>query len=171
MPQPTENAVLRILLPFPAVFAACTPLPQYVVLYNVAPVPENTARVSSSALFEDRASLAPSPAQQTAGRGEQAMQGPSPDAVSAAENSAPAMPEDQPAEALGRRTLSTAFVMVGPDGHLTIELRSGLVLVLRDIVMRPKEYCGSQVRGGLPGKRYCGGYASVTAARPGGHVD
>lgn len=160
--------MLRILLPFSAVFAACTPAPQDAVLHNVAPVPENTARVSSGALSGDRTSLTPSSARQTAGRGEQAMQGPSPDAVSAAENSAPAMPEDQPAEALGRRTLSTAFVMVGPDGHLTIELRSGRVLVLRDVVMRPKDYCGSRVRDGLPGKRYCGGYANVAAARPGG---
>jgi len=64
--------------------------------------------------------------------------------------------------------LSTAFVMVGPDGHLTVELRSGRVLVLRDVVMRPKDYCGAQVLGGRPGTRYCGGYAEVAAARPGG---
>jgi hypothetical protein len=64
--------------------------------------------------------------------------------------------------------LSTAFVMVGPDGHLTVELRTGHVLVLRDVVMRPKDYCGVQVLGGPAGKRYCGGYAEVAAARPGG---
>jgi hypothetical protein len=67
-------------------------------------------------------------------------------------------------EAGGRRILSTAFVRVGPDGHLTVELRNGRVLVLRDVVMRPKDYCGVQV----PGGRYCGGYAEVAAARPGG---
>jgi hypothetical protein len=75
---------------------------------------------------------------------------------------------DSPEEAEGRRTLSTAFVMVGPDGHLTVELRSGRVLVLREVTMRPKDYCGAQVLGGRAGSRYCGGYAEVAAARPGG---
>ncbi len=97
-----------------------------------------------------------------------AAQGPIPEPVSAAGNPAPAPPADTPAEAQGRRTLSTAFVMVGPDGHLTVELRTGHVLVLRDVVMRPKDYCGVQVLGGPAGKRYCGGYAEVAAARPGG---
>jgi hypothetical protein len=64
--------------------------------------------------------------------------------------------------------LSTAFVMVGPDGHLTVELRNGRVLILRDVVMRPKDYCGVQVLGGPAGARYCSGYAEVAAARPGG---
>jgi len=64
--------------------------------------------------------------------------------------------------------LSTAFVMVGPDGRLTVELRNGRVLVLRNVVMRPKDYCGVQVLGGPAGARYCGGYAEVAAARPGG---
>jgi hypothetical protein len=57
---------------------------------------------------------------------------------------------------------------VGPDGHLTVELRSGRVLVLRDVVMRSGDYCGVQVLGGPAGARYCGGYADVAAARPGG---
>jgi hypothetical protein len=64
--------------------------------------------------------------------------------------------------------LSTAFVRVGPDGHLTVELRDGRVLVLRNVVMRPKDYCGAQVLGGKAGAKYCGGYADVAAARPGG---
>jgi hypothetical protein len=85
-----------------------------------------------------------------------------------AENSAPASPADAPAEADGRRTLSTAFVRVGPDGHLTVELRSGSVIVLRDVVMRATDYCGVQVLPGPAGERYCGGYAEVAAARPGG---
>jgi hypothetical protein len=76
----------------------------------------------------------------------------------------PARRADSPVEAQGRRTLSTAFVMVGPDGHLTVERRDGRVMVLRDVVMRPRDYCGVQASGG----RYCGGYAEVAAARPGG---
>jgi hypothetical protein len=75
---------------------------------------------------------------------------------------------DSPQEALGRRILSTAFVRVGPDAQLTVELHDGRVLVLRDVVMRPKDYCGVQVAGDPARARYCGGYAEVAAARPGG---
>jgi hypothetical protein len=57
---------------------------------------------------------------------------------------------------------------VGPDGLLTVELRNGRVLVLRNVVMRRKDYCGVQVLGGPAGGQYCGGYAEVAAARPGG---
>lgn len=91
-----------------------------------------------------------------------------PEPVSAAENPAPAKRADSPVEAQGRRTLSTAFVMMGPDGHLTVELRNGRALVLRDVVMRPTEYCGVQVPGGSAGSKYCGGYGDIAAARPGG---
>lgn len=91
-----------------------------------------------------------------------------PEPVSAAENPAPAKRADSPAEAQGRRTLSTAFVRVGPDGHLTVELRNGRAMVLRDVVMRPRDFCGVQVLGGSPGTRYCGGYGDIAAARPGG---
>lgn len=75
---------------------------------------------------------------------------------------------DTPKEALGRRTLSTAFVMVGADGHLTVELLDGRIIVLRDVVMGPKDYCGVQVAGDSARTKYCGGYAEVAAARPGG---
>lgn len=102
-----------------------------------------------------------------AGDQERARQGPIPEPVPVTENPLPALPADSPAEAEGRRTLSTAFVMVGPDGRLVVELRDGRVLVLRDVVMRRKDYCGVQVVGGKAGGRYCGGYAEVAAARPG----
>jgi hypothetical protein len=85
-----------------------------------------------------------------------------------AENPAPASRADSPAEAEGRRTLSTAFVMVGPDGHLTVELRDGRAIILRDVVMRPRDFCGVQVAGDSAGTRYCGGYGDIAAARPGG---
>ena len=75
---------------------------------------------------------------------------------------------DSPAEAAGRRELSTAFVRVGPDGHLTVTLRDGRVLVLRDVVMRARDYCGALVAGDPGRTKYCGGYADVVAARPGG---
>lgn len=74
---------------------------------------------------------------------------------------------DSPAEAVGRRTLSTAFVRIGPDGNLTVELKDGRTVVLRDVVMNPKDYCGVQVGGPAARSKYCGGYADVAAARPG----
>lgn len=70
---------------------------------------------------------------------------------------------DTPAEALGRRTLSTAFVRLGAGEVLTVELHDGRVLALRDVVMRAKDYCGVLVEGG----KFCGGYAAVAAARAG----
>jgi hypothetical protein len=82
-------------------------------------------------------------------------------------NPLPGLPSDSPEEAEGRRILSTAFVMVGPGGHLVVELRGGRVLILRDVVMRGKDYCGVQLIGGKAGGQYCGGYAQVAAARPG----
>ncbi len=81
-------------------------------------------------------------------------------------SAAPAAPADTPAAARGRRILSTAFVMLGPDGHLSVELRDGRTLMLRDVVMHRKDYCGVQVSGGQGGARYCGDYAEVAAARP-----
>ena len=99
---------------------------------------------------------------------EATMRKSSPVPEAAAENPAPAARADSPAEAEGRRTLSTAFVRVGPDGHLTVELRNGRAMVLRDVVMRPRDFCGVQVLGGSAGTRYCGGYGDIAAARPGG---
>jgi hypothetical protein len=104
------------------------------------------------------------------GRGEQnrAAVAPIPEPMSVAETPLRGMPADAPAEAVGRRILSTAFVRVGPDGLLTVELGNGRVLVLRGVVMRAKDYCGTQVAGPKPGAQYCGDYAEVAAARPGG---
>lgn len=121
-----------------------------------SPVPEAAAREARETGVEGHGDRA------------QAGQGSLPGPVSAAENPAPTPLADSPAEAQGRRTLSTAFVMVGPDGHLTVELRDGSAMVLRDVVMRPRDFCGLQVLGGSAGIRYCGGYGDVGAARPGG---
>jgi hypothetical protein len=57
---------------------------------------------------------------------------------------------------------------MGPEGHLTVELRNGRAITLRDVVVRPRDYCGVQVLGGSAGTLYCGGYGDVAAARPGG---
>lgn len=98
----------------------------------------------------------------------QAAQAPIAEAVAAESNTLPVRQADSPAGAQGRRTLSTAFVMVGPDGRLTVELRDGRVLVLRDVVMRPDDFCGVPVVGGSGKARYCGRYADIAAARAGG---
>ena len=134
-------------------------------------IPGTIRQGSSQAMSDGSGSAAPSLTGQDADDFARAAQGPIPAAVSASENPAPLpAPADSPIEAVGRRTLSTAFVRVGPDGHLTVELRNGHALVLRTVVMRAKDYCGLYVAGGPAGTKYCGGYANVAAARPGGPV-
>jgi hypothetical protein len=80
-------------------------------------------------------------------------------------------PVDTPAETQGRQTLSTAFVRLGPDGYLTVELRDGRVIVLKNVQIGPKDYCGVQASGDQSGTKYCGAYGDVAAARPGGGPD
>ena len=108
------------------------------------------------------------PAPQRAGDQEGAALGPAAQPVSAEENPAPATLADSAAEAQGRRTLSTAFVRAGPDGLLTVKLHDGRSLILRNLVMHRKKYCGIQMRGDQTRAEYCGGYAEVADARPGG---
>lgn len=72
-----------------------------------------------------------------------------------------------PSAMRGRRIFSTAFVRTGPEGRLTVELRDGTMVVLRDVVMGPRNYCGTRLVAGRSADRYCGGYAEVKAARPG----
>lgn len=147
-------------------------------------VPGTTVRGSGEASRNGQDLAAPNLTASDAQAPAQAAQAPVPAAVSVAENLAVPMPADPPAappaapptdlpaEARGRKTLSTAFVRVGPDGHLTVELRGGYVVVLRDVVLRARKYCGTPVTGGpregTSAGQYCGGYADVVAARPGG---
>jgi hypothetical protein len=137
-------AMLRILFPVSAALAACLPWLQETAVQRPVPGPGKASPTSAKA-----------------------AQGPMPEAVSAAENllPAPGPLADSPEEARGRRTLSTAFVRLGPGEHLTVELRDGRVLALRDVAMRARDYCGVQVSRGAAGKRFCGSYADVRAAR------
>jgi len=135
---------------------------------NRSPVPDTSAGQSSDPNRERSGSAAPPSTEQNAGDPTPAAQDPRAEPQGAAANPSPAPRTDSPAEAEGRRTLSTAFVRVGPDGHLTVELRNGRTMVLRDVVMRANDYCGVQVLGGPAGKKYCGGYGDIAAARPGG---
>ena len=161
--------MIRILPSIAAALAACTSPPQETAMNSPG---QNQATTSESSARAGTEGGAPGRAANLAGRGagdqERAALGPVPQSVSAAENPLPAPPADLPPEAQGRRTLSTAFVMVGPDGLLTVKLRDGRELVLRNVVMRRKDYCGVQMRDAQAGTRYCGGYAEVSAARPGG---
>lgn len=166
--QPTGNAMLRILLSYSSALAACTPLPQDAAMRNTSPISGTAVQGSSEAKREGEGAVTLGSAEQEAGDRVPAAQGPIPEPVSAAENPAAPMPADSPAEALGRQTLSTAFVMVHPDGYLTVELRDGRQMVLRNVIMRRKDYCGGRVLNGLPGKQYCGRYADIVAVRPGG---
>ena len=184
-----ENAMPRILLPFSAALAACTPSPQDAAMRSSSLVPGTTVRGSGEARSSGQDLAVPNlPASNLTAPDvrapAQAAQAPVPEPASVAENLAVPMPADppavpsaapptdSPAEARGRKTLSTAFVRVGPDGHLTVELRGGHVVVLRDVVLRARKYCGMPVTGGpregTSAGQYCGGYADVVAARPGG---
>ena len=135
---------------------------------NSTPVPGTTASDSSETGTDGGSSATPVPSGRDGADPDRAAVGPAREAASAAENPLPGRRADTPAEAEGRRTLSTAFVRVGPDGLLTVELRDGRVLLLRNAVLRPRDFCGTQVSGGKAGAQYCGGYAEVAAARPGG---
>ena len=141
-----------MLLPLFAAAVACTPSAQDSAMQNPTQGPNKTSQRSGAPF-----SAGP----------DSATVGPMPEAVAAAENPLPAT-ADSPAEAQGRRTVTTAFVRVGADGHLTVELRDGRTIVLRNVFMRAKDYCGVQAFGATAGKKYCGSYADVAAARPGG---
>lgn len=159
--------MIRILPSFAAALAACAPSAQEPGMHSQSQDQGSTPGNSSEAKTDASARAEDSTRERDGTQGRAAL-APVPEPVSAAENPVPASPAESLAEAQGRRTLSTAFVMVGPDGNLTVELRNGQVLVLRDVVMHRKNYCGVRVPGGRADAQYCGGYAEVAAARPGG---
>lgn len=106
------------------------------------------------------------PVDQTAGH--PAAQGPRVEAISAAENPVGLGKNAAGKSAVrGRRVLSTAFVMIGPDGYLTVELADGQELILREVVMHRDNYCGVRIVGGKASGQYCGDYATVAGARAG----
>ncbi|MCW3796687.1 hypothetical protein OMW55_02550 [Sphingomonas sp. BN140010] len=141
--------MVRLLLPAAAALAACTAAPQNDAM--TSPTSPSQAPASSAQEKSQRAGAAVAPSQEP---------------VSAAANPLPARQVDAAAAAEGRRALSTAFVRVGPDGLLTVEKRGGQVLTLRAVVMGPDSYCG--IPAGTAKGKYCGSYAEVAAARPGG---
>lgn len=98
-----------------------------------------------------------------------AAQGPSTVPISATADpivSTSTRPADKFSENRGRRIFSTAFVRMGPGGHLSVRHYDGRELVLRDVTMRAKVFCGRLVSGEAMGKIYCGNFADVAAAQP-----
>jgi hypothetical protein len=159
--------MVRLLLTSVAALAACTPSRQESAMHNQSPDPGIAAQGSSAA--EGGANPGRrSQKEPGAGNAGSAAMGPIPEPISVADHPLPPPAADSAEAAEGRRILSTAFVRVGPGGHLTVELRDGRVLVLRDVVMRRKDYCGLLEPPGPASRRYCGGYAEVATARPSG---
>ena len=161
--------MFRILLSISSMIAACAPWPQKVAMPNPSPFFETSVPGSIEPNAGGAGSATPDLGGDGVGKAQHAASAPI--AKGTVANKAASNPlADSPAEALGRRILSTAFVRVGADGHLTIELRNGRVMVLRDVVMRRNDYCGVQATRASSRARYCGGYAEVAAARPGGEA-
>jgi len=133
-------------------------------MHNTTPATGMPALGSGDASPASESSRVPGETPDAAG----AKVGPIPVPVPVTGNPLPGGHRDSPAEAQGRRTLSTAYVMLGPGGLLAVTLRDGRALVLRDVVIGPKNYCGRYVTGGKPGGNFCGGYAEVAAAEPSG---
>ena len=145
--------MLRILLSVSSMLAACTPSPEKAAM----PGPNHVSGAAGQ-----------SSSGRSIGKPETAAMESTPEPKAVAKHAASGPGADLPAEARGRLILSTAFVRVGPDGHLTVELRDGRVLALRDVIMRARDYCGVQATGDQGSAKYCGEYAEVAAARPGG---
>jgi hypothetical protein len=142
--------MIRLAPPCLAALVACTP-PQDATMHSPSPFPAKAAEAD----HEAQADSLPAASE------------PGFEPTAAVDNAASARRPDSPAEAQGRRILSTAFVRVGPDGLLTVQLRDGRVVVLRNVVMRPRDYTGTQVSGGSAGRAFRGDYGQVAAARPG----
>lgn len=137
----------------PAMAAACAPSPLEPTVMNsrptaagphAAPVPGDTARPGAAAVAPPYVDL------------------------NTAKEPARPLPEVVDFNR-GRQLFSTAFVLMGPDRRLTVELRDRRVLVLENPLANPGDFCGAVVAGpGLArGSKFCAGYAEVVAARPG----
>ncbi len=86
----TKSAMTAILLPFAAAIAACTPSPQESAMHSSSPGPGTTAEGSTEARAQAEEGGAPKPAARNTGSPDQAVVGPVPEPVSAAENPVPA---------------------------------------------------------------------------------
>ena len=153
---PMESAMRSFLPPLSAALAACAPTPQE-AMRDAAP-----SGPAASVMNEEMVT--------------QAAPGPIPEPVSAADNLLPgtssvsaAEPRDGAGKAAGnafvegRRIVSTAFVRLGPGGHLLVTMRDRREVALRDVIMEKRQFCGTSLDG--QGTHYCYPYAEVVAAR------
>ena len=146
------------LPPLSAALAACAPTPQEAV--------RNAVPSGSAASVMNEGAVT------------QAAPGPIPEPVSAADNPFPgtssstaaitaddAAAGDAGADAFvqGRRIVSTAFVRLGPGGHLLVTMRDRQEMALRDVTMEKRQFCGTGLD--TQGARRCYPYADVAAAR------
>jgi len=75
---------------------------------------------------------------------------------------------DTDTAAQGRRAVSTAFVRLGPSGHLLLTLRNGSNALLSGVTMEQRAVCGVAVASSLDGrlgKRQCYKFAEIANAR------
>jgi hypothetical protein len=143
------------LPPLSAALAACAPTPQEAAVREAAPTSPAASVMNEGAVT-------------------QAAPGPIPEPVSAADNPFPgtssstaddAAAGDAEADAFvqGRRIVSTAFVRLGPGGHLLVTMRDRREVALRDVTMEKRQFCGTGLD--AQGARRCYPYADVAAAR------
>lgn len=163
-----KRVMFRLSLPVGAMLAACTPPSQKVAMPDPSANPQNA--FDGSGVVRPLGAHSGEPAVKGRDRsdGTPVGQGSVPASMASVKGAGAERLADSPEAASGRRILSAAFVRLGPDGHLTVTLRSGRELVLRDVVMRADAFCGQEVPSGPAGAKYCGDYAQVVAARPGG---
>jgi len=91
------------------------------------------------------------------------------------EHAPSAVSERTPAEDHGRRLLTRALVLTGPDRRMTVQLTSGRTLLLQGVTLNPADYCGTalaeqaQPLGTCMAlrSRYCGSYGAIASAEPG----
>lgn len=159
--------MVRILPSLTAALVACACSPQETDMHSSDPSPRTNAQSLSETAHGGQGQDTPPPAEQGAGFQPRLSEGPIPASGTAAKNPLAPPPADSTAEQEGRRTLSTAFVMIGADAYLTVGLHDGRVIVLRNVVMRREDYCGVQVLGSAAGVKFCGKYGEVATARPG----
>jgi hypothetical protein len=149
-----------------AALTACAPTPQ-----NNVHAPDPAERATIAAVTNGTAGNAAVTAAASA-----PVSNPGPVAEKLYPGTSATASEDADADAQGRRAVSTAFVRLGPGGHLLVTMRNGSELVLRDVTMEERALCGVPVAGGRgerpdagdrsdAGERQCHRYAGVAAAR------
>lgn len=154
-----------MLLIYATLIAACTPTLQKAAMRPSEASTDLIAEGEGATVLPGRDTL--QPIREEAGGLAPAMAEMDTTETLAKKSVGPSRVADTAAAAQGRRTLSTAFVRVGPDGHLTVKLKGGRVLVLRDVKMGPRKYCGLQAGSGASPANYCGAYDDVAGAWPG----